>query len=497
MLLATGAAGGCPGLDAINPVCQVGSAVGGLAGDGIDAVLNGLSQWVASGAEWLLSQIGQVINSTTTVDLNAAWFHQHYGTMTGLAAVLALPLLIVSSIQAIFRQSAAQLIRSFLIQLPLALLLGVIAVQIVALCLAATDAMCAAVAGGTGSDVTSMLSSISQGLVLAAGDPSLATFVLLLVAMLVAAAAFVLWLELLIRAAAVYVAALFLPLALVTLVWPSISHWCRRLIETLAALILSKFVIVATLSLAAGAVTSGSGFAAVLAGAALLVLATFTPFVILRLIPMAEAGAIGHLEGARQRATAAVTRVPRSAANFALSEGFEALGAHRVMAHAAASGALGQSNGAAASAAGGAGGGGGGVATAAAGSEEGSMYEDETGLTPDETGMARGVGSGPGSWDALSTRLDEMAARPRGRAPIVGWSEGTGDDGKASNGAGPSWPKNFVGWYGPRTMERGRHYIGNDGHGPQIGFIRTEDIPPGEPPRSPGRWPGTNGSATS
>ena len=86
----------------------------------------------------------------------------------------------------------------------------------------------------------------------------MATFVLLLVGLLVAAAAFVLWLELLVRAAAVYVAVLFLPLALAALVWPAVSHWCRRLVETLAALILSKFVIVATLSLAAGAVASGT-----------------------------------------------------------------------------------------------------------------------------------------------------------------------------------------------------------------------------------------------
>jgi hypothetical protein len=52
----------------------------------------------------------------------------------------------------------------------------------------------------------------------------------------------------------------------------------------------------------------GSSFASVLAGGALLVLSTFVPFSILRLIPMVEAGAIGHLEGVRQRGTAAVTR---------------------------------------------------------------------------------------------------------------------------------------------------------------------------------------------
>ena len=139
---------------------------------------------------------------------------------------------------------------------------------------------------------------------------------LLLIALLIAVAAFVLWLELLIRAAAVYVAVLFLPLALATLVWPAVSHWCRRLVETLAALILSKFVIVATLSLAAGAVSSGtagtgdhgSGFSSVLAGGALLLMATFVPFAILRMIPAVEAGAVAHLDGLRERGTAAMTR---------------------------------------------------------------------------------------------------------------------------------------------------------------------------------------------
>jgi hypothetical protein len=175
---------------------------------------------------------------------------------------------------------------------------------------------------------------MTKGLVIAVADPTMATFVLLMVGLLVAAAAFVLWLELLVRAAAVYVAVLFLPLVLTALVWPAVSHWCRRLVETLAALILSKFVIVATLSLAASAVGSGasggSGFAAVLAGGALLVLSTFVPFSILRLIPMVEAGAVGHLEGVRQRGTAAVTRLPRSAAQLALSEGMAAHGAAKL-----------------------------------------------------------------------------------------------------------------------------------------------------------------------
>src|SRR6516225_1987226 len=250
-------AAGCTGLDALNPICQIGSLGGSLAASGFESVLNGIGQWVASGAEWLLGQIGDVLVSTTTVDLGAAWFRDHYGQMTALASVVILPMLLVSIVQAIVRQDPAQLVRRFLLRLPLALLLGVVAIQIVIMGLSVTDEMSNAVAGGTGTDLTSLLSGVTKGLVAAAADPTIASFVLLLIALLIAVAAFVLWLELLIRAAAVYVAVLLLPLALAALVWPAVSHWCRRLVETLAALILSKFVIVATLSLAAGAVASG------------------------------------------------------------------------------------------------------------------------------------------------------------------------------------------------------------------------------------------------
>ena len=339
-------AAGCTGLDALNPICQAGSIGGSLASSGFESVLSGISQWVASGAEWLLNQIGDVLSATTTVDLGASWFQTHYGQMTALAGVVVLPMLLASTLQAIVRQNPGQLIRTFLVQLPLALLLAVVAVQIVILSLSVTDAMSDAVAGGTRTDVSSLLNGVTSGLVNSAADPSIASFVLLLIALLIAVAAFVLWLELLIRAAAVYVAVLFLPLALATLVWPAVSHYLRRLVETLAALILSKFVIVATLSLAVGALSSGtagtgghgSGFSSVLAGGALLLMATFVPFAILRLIPAVEAGAVAHLDGLRERGMTGMTRVPRTAASHALHEGLGALGDSRLLAQVAGGG---------------------------------------------------------------------------------------------------------------------------------------------------------------
>jgi hypothetical protein len=464
---------GCTGLNALNPVCQAGSLAGSLGGtlatSGIDAVLSGLSQWVASGAEWLLGQIGAVLTSTTAVDLGASWFRTHYADMTVLAGVVILPLLLVSTLQAVLRQNPGQLIRAFLVQLPLALLLGVVAIQIVILCLSATDAMCTAVAGRSGSDVSTLLSGVTKGLVLAVADPTLATFVLLLVGLLIAVAAFVLWLELLVRAAAVYVAVLFLPLALATLVWPSVSHWCRRLVETLAALILSKFVIVATLSLAAGAISSGTagsgnhgaGLAPVLAGGALLVLSTFVPFAILRLIPAVEAGAVGHLEGVRQRSTSVMTRLPRTAASHALSHAMSAAGAARLAAESGPPG----TGGAVASAAGK---GGGDVAEryGPGGVDEGLVAQVNNangGMIPDSTGMMVGNPASQAEYDA--GMAEGVAPRPRGPKPIMGWTE-AGED-ELPEGA------HIIGRTEPGQK---RYYFGHDQSGLVIKYL-----PPSEP----------------
>jgi hypothetical protein len=486
-------AAGCTGLDALNPICQAGSIGGSIASSGFEAVLSGISQWVASGAEWLLGQIGDVLSSTTTVDVGATWFRIHYGQMTALAGVVILPMLLASTLQAVVRQNPGQLVRSFLVQLPLALLLAVVAIQIVILSLSATDAMSDAVAGGTGADINSLLSGVTTGLVAAASDPTLASFVLLLVALLVAVAAFVLWLELLIRAAAVYVAVLFLPLALATLVWPAVSHWCRRLVETLAALILSKFVIVATLSLAAGAVSSGtagtgshgSGFSSVLAGGALLVMATFTPFAILRMIPAVEAGAVAHLEGLRSRGTAAVTRPARSAANHALHEGLGALGDSRVMAQTAEA-AGGQP--------------GPGVSMAEGEAESPQRYDDA---------MARGVTSGPkgpkptlpapgtdsGSHSATDSAADTAADGGPATSPAPSVSSAASTVPRYEKRAaptGPATPEDAWKWEGVPPgrsligkVEPGepRFYMGDDGHGPQIvGLPRA--WPPGEGPEA-------------
>ena len=240
--------------------------------------------------------------------------------MVGLAAVVVLPMLLCAVVQSVYRQSPSRCSARPWSSCRLALLLTAAVVQLVQLALAATDALSTAVASSGRAPTSARPCRPGRGpRAQTATGPSVPAFVVLLGGLLVAFGAFVLWVELLVRAAAVYVAVLFLPLALASLVWPAISHWCRRLVDTLVALVLSKFVIVAILSLAVGALASGTGtgFAAVLAGGALLLLAAFTPFTLLRLMPAVEAGAALQLEGARHRVRQSLP-APRTAASFAL-----------------------------------------------------------------------------------------------------------------------------------------------------------------------------------
>ena len=323
----------CPGsLPVVGTACNaVSGAAGSVAGAGVGALFSEATGWVGSGAVWLIAQVGRAMSATTSIDLSAGWFTAHETVMASLAAAVVLPMACCAAIQAVYRQNASMLVRTFVVHLPLALLLTGVAVTVVRMALAVTDAMSATVLSSAGVDTANMFSGLFVILLPAtvAGGPIVPGFVAFIGGLLVVAAALVLWLELVVRAMAVSVAVLFLPLALAALVWPSVAHWCRRLTDTLVALILSKLVVAAVLSLAASAVAgglglsssgNGGGFASVVTGIALLLIATLSPFTLLRLVPAVEAGAVAHLESSRHRLKNAAVAPARAGGNLALEK---------------------------------------------------------------------------------------------------------------------------------------------------------------------------------
>ena len=156
---------------------------------------------------------------------------------------------------------------------------------------------------GSADSSDNLLESVGQAYSDAIEDDSggaVPLFGVFLGAIILAIGAFVLWLEMVIRDAAIYIALFFVPLTFVAMIWPATSRYARRLVEFLIAVILAKFVIVAIIGLASAAITNagatgaaddGQMFERMIAGAALLVLAAWSPFALLRLIPMMEIAA--------------------------------------------------------------------------------------------------------------------------------------------------------------------------------------------------------------
>jgi hypothetical protein len=286
---------------------HLGGAIESLTGAGTaakaltaGAVIASLVAWVAGGAKVVLKETASVISTTTRPQLQSTWFSSTYWRMAAISALLTLPFLFAAAVQAVLRSDMAMLARSALGYLPLGLLAVSIAAPLTTLLLAASDELSSIVSGASGNAGATFLSHVglfSTGLSHLSGS----TFVLLFAGLLTVTATITLWIELLIRSAAVYVVVLMLPLFFAALVWPARRIWAVRAVETLVALIISKFAIVAVLSLGGAALghTTIPSATQMLEGATLVMLAAFSPWALLRLLPLHELA--GGLDGLRSR----------------------------------------------------------------------------------------------------------------------------------------------------------------------------------------------------
>lgn len=285
-----------------------GGLIGGFIERSAEAVLGVVVQWIVSGASWLLGELMGFVTSSTRPDLRQDWFAVAYSDMARVALVLLLPMLLLAVIQAILRQQPGQLGRIVLIGLPIAGVGTFAAVSIVDQLVALTDLLSAWVGRSLGADLqgfaTSMGGALDELVFASWGNPvALPGFAVFLAAGVTAFASMVIWVVLVLRQAAIYAAVLFLPLGFAALVWPATVHWLKRLVEGLLAVVMAKFVIVAVLAMAARSLSTGAqeGLATVITGGSLLLLAAFAPFVLLRFIPVFEAGVAGHWDGVGSR----------------------------------------------------------------------------------------------------------------------------------------------------------------------------------------------------
>ena len=282
---------------------------GTLAHSAASAVLGSLNAALDATANWMVGHVMDLIGGSTKPDVGAHWFVDEIGRMHQVAILVLLPVLMAATVGPVLRQDGRRLARVWGVGLPLAVLAGFACAQLASLAVAATDGLCTVLIGPHAATLGAQFSgAMSNRLV--SGEPF---FVQMLLAGLTVAGTVMVWLELMVRSAAVYVATFFMPLALVGYVWPATVAIARRAIEILVSLVLSKLVIVACLSLGLAAMGQ-PGVDATMSGAAILLLAGFAPFTLLRLAPVVEASAIAHLEGLSRRPMRAASSAAGSAA---------------------------------------------------------------------------------------------------------------------------------------------------------------------------------------
>jgi len=318
----TGAIGiGDPVGDACNAVTD---PVLGVAGHALEplkdaasslgkGVFDQITTWAADGAVWLLGEVVELTEKTTSPDLLGKGFLRTYGRMASIATVLAALMALFAVLESLGRGDGGMLWRVFLVNVPLAAIATSAAYVVVGLLIATCDGFSATIAhsaasdthvffkgavralaemGGTaGAAAGTASSGAGAGTVsgAAAGAAAVPLFVGFIAAIVAAFAAFLVWIELLMRDAAIYVVALFMPMAIAASIWPRWTSALRRTAELLIVVVFSKFVIVAIIALAASLLAHTEGkVEQVLAAGALLLLACFAPFVLFKLVPFAE-----------------------------------------------------------------------------------------------------------------------------------------------------------------------------------------------------------------
>ena len=310
----------------ISPLLDLG---GELVGPIVEPIIEGLAGAVVGALVDLAAAVMGFFWTATEPELQSSWFHgspdASYDQMVILAAPLLVVFFLVGVIQGVLRGDTAGMLRMALLRLPGAVLAMSLTVALGDVLLDVTDQMSATLLVGFRDDVEQV------GVLLRAASltGSLPAMMLELVfAGIGLLAAVVLVVELFVRAALIYLVAAFSPLIYAASVWESMRGSVRRLIEIGLALVVSKLAIAVALAVSASALVAtwpaNGGATAIttpeqaaaqadqpitqtvgvlVSAIVMFCVAAFMPFVLWRLLPVAEGAMLSHgLRGAPVRA---------------------------------------------------------------------------------------------------------------------------------------------------------------------------------------------------
>lgn len=274
-------------------------------------IKGGFLSSVESSEIWLFSSIDHLLLGGTSTALSQEWFYQFFQRMELLSLALVLPVLLIGLCSAVVTGSGGYLVRLILFYLPISLVgSGIFLVMFEGLS-TVVDAMSKWIIDSQNlslDSLTNMVSGLSaRGNI---GNPM--PFILIAIAGIGSVvAALSLYFELLIREGVMLVLAAFIPFVLLGMLLTSSRAIVHRFIEVSIGVIFSKLAVVVFLSLGiqmalhSGSIGRSSQF---LIALAIVILASFSPFLLLALLP---AGYFGHQAQISQYSREKTKRISR------------------------------------------------------------------------------------------------------------------------------------------------------------------------------------------
>jgi hypothetical protein len=286
-----------------------GFSLTGLAKDIADVFFSTASALFGDGASALVGALVGFIAQTSAPIFSGGWWSssgEHlFTTVLGVSGgVLALSFMlsVITAVVSTDQQLFARAVR----RLPLAVIQMGLLVAVVGALLSATDEISASIIAGASRPLDGFAAVALGSAVTHTGIVGLGGGALIILASICV------WLELLCRTALLYVAVLCGPLIFAASVHPSVHGLQRRYVEGCLALICSKIVIALALATGAALLTGVPASAdfdqavgALMEAIAVLAIACFAPFIVLRLLVGAEAVVLA--EGLSRRPFRAAT----------------------------------------------------------------------------------------------------------------------------------------------------------------------------------------------
>jgi len=291
----------------INPICDVENVIGSVGSHVAGSVFNQVAKAFGDAAAKVTGWMWTVIAGTTTVDLSGGWFHSTLGITATLAGVIVLAIFVLEAVKAALRREPGALSRSAL-GVGAGVLGSVASIGVLEALLAATDSLSNGIVRTAGLGSLDKLGKevAPAGAIAGIGEPAL----ILMLGLGFLIASFFVWALFIARKAMIIVAAVFAPVAFSGSAAHATRGWVRRWVEFTLAMVFSKLVVVIIFTLAISLVGSpGHGMAAVgalFSGLAMMVLACFAPWMLLKLVHFVGGDVIAaHHQGLHQSVVAA------------------------------------------------------------------------------------------------------------------------------------------------------------------------------------------------